>query len=194
MPLLKSSSKKALKKNIATEIEAHPDKKDRAQDLAIAFSVQRRNRKPKMASGGSVPDPKASPAPKPEDDSALATGMKSISDAFKFKGGMIDSMDEDEDMQDLSMMSVSDRIRHKMAMGGMVEHDDGEADVMSNGAPQPRIFDERNHEMMDENYDQDIMDASYPSESEMSKEENESLLKENTVANRIRMKMKSKRM
>lgn len=54
MPLIKSGSKKALKKNIEVEMEAHPAKKDRKQDLAIAFSVQRKNKAKKMAEGGSV--------------------------------------------------------------------------------------------------------------------------------------------
>lgn len=52
MPLIHSKSKKALKKNIETEMEAHPGKEHRAQDLAIAFSVQRQARKKKMAYGG----------------------------------------------------------------------------------------------------------------------------------------------
>src|SRR6202453_1372790 len=51
MPLIHSKSKKALSKNIATEMRAHPDK--RKQDIAIAYSVQRQARK-KKASGGAV--------------------------------------------------------------------------------------------------------------------------------------------
>lgn len=52
MPLMKSGSKKALKHNIAVEMEAHPGKEHRAQDLAIAFSVQRQHKKKKMQKGG----------------------------------------------------------------------------------------------------------------------------------------------
>ena len=81
MPLIKSGSKKALKKNIETEMEANPSKGDRKQNLAIAFSVQRKNKRKKMDQGGEVDDskksvgeiinypgstpaPKASPSPK----------------------------------------------------------------------------------------------------------------------------------
>jgi len=45
MPLIQSPKKKALERNIRTEMEAHPGKAHRAQDLAIAYSVQRKNRK-----------------------------------------------------------------------------------------------------------------------------------------------------
>jgi hypothetical protein len=54
MPLIKSGSKKALMKNIKTEMEAHPGKENRAQNLAIAYSVQRKNKKKHMAEGGKV--------------------------------------------------------------------------------------------------------------------------------------------
>lgn len=51
MPLIQSDKKKDLQKNIKTEMEANPGKKNRAQNLAIAYSTQRRNRK---AKGGVV--------------------------------------------------------------------------------------------------------------------------------------------
>ncbi len=50
MPLIKSRSKAALQKNIETEMEAHPSKEKRAQNLAIAYATQRRAKK--MAAGG----------------------------------------------------------------------------------------------------------------------------------------------
>jgi hypothetical protein len=52
MPLIKSSSKKAFKKNVETEMKSNPDPKDRAQNLAIAYSVKRKAKK--KAAGGSV--------------------------------------------------------------------------------------------------------------------------------------------
>lgn len=55
MPLMQSGSKKAFKKNVETEMNANPSPKDRAQNLAIAYAVKRRNAK-KMASGGMVPE------------------------------------------------------------------------------------------------------------------------------------------
>jgi len=52
MPLIKSSSKQAFKKNVETEMKANPGK--RAQNLAIAYSVMRKNKgkKKMMAEGG----------------------------------------------------------------------------------------------------------------------------------------------
>lgn len=50
MPLIKKSSKKAFKQNLEKEMETG---KDKEQALAIAYSVQRRNKK-KYASGGEV--------------------------------------------------------------------------------------------------------------------------------------------
>jgi hypothetical protein len=51
MPLIQSPKKKAFEQNVKTEMEANPGKKNRAQNLAIAYSVQRKNRK---AMGGVV--------------------------------------------------------------------------------------------------------------------------------------------
>lgn len=51
MPLIQSGSKKALQKNIETEMKANPDKKSHDQNLAISYSIQRKNRK-KMSQGG----------------------------------------------------------------------------------------------------------------------------------------------
>lgn len=63
MPLLKKASKKALEHNIKTEMEAHPGKEHRAQDLAIAFNTQRMAKKKKMALGGAVEPPSRSGHP-----------------------------------------------------------------------------------------------------------------------------------
>src|SRR5665213_3081571 len=51
MPLLKSRSKKAMSKNIATEMDAGKPQK---QSIAIAYSVMKRAKKKKMAEGGLV--------------------------------------------------------------------------------------------------------------------------------------------
>ncbi len=78
MPLFKSGSKKAFGKNVETEMEAGKPQK---QSLAIAFSVQRKNKtKKKMALGGAVEGPAESkpysrnpgtPAPKPDNEALL---------------------------------------------------------------------------------------------------------------------------
>jgi hypothetical protein len=55
MPLIKSKSKKAFEKNVATEMRANPGPENRAQNLAIAYSVKRKAaHKKKMAKGGNV--------------------------------------------------------------------------------------------------------------------------------------------
>lgn len=56
MPLMPGKSKKAFSKNVETEMKAGKPQK---QSLAIAFSVQRKNKKKNMAEGGPVdPDSK----------------------------------------------------------------------------------------------------------------------------------------
>ncbi len=52
MPLVQSASKKALQKNIETEMKANPDPSKRAQNIAIGYSTQRANK----ASGGLMPN------------------------------------------------------------------------------------------------------------------------------------------
>lgn len=51
MPLLKSKSKKAMSKNIETEMDAGKPQK---QSIAIAYSMMRRAKKKKMAEGGLI--------------------------------------------------------------------------------------------------------------------------------------------
>lgn len=54
MPLMKSRSKKAMSKNIETEMDSGKPQK---QAVAIAYSVMKRARKNKKAFGGAVEDP-----------------------------------------------------------------------------------------------------------------------------------------
>jgi hypothetical protein len=67
MPLIKSASKKALSKNIETEMHANPSPEDRKRNIAIAFSVKREagKKKKKMAEGGPV-SAKSEARPMPE--------------------------------------------------------------------------------------------------------------------------------
>lgn len=53
MPLFKSKSKKAFEHNVKEEMDAHPGKEHRAQNLAIAYAVKRKAAQ-KMAEGGDV--------------------------------------------------------------------------------------------------------------------------------------------
>lgn len=71
MPLIQSKSKKALKENIETEMNENPNKK---QAIAIAFNVQRKNKRKKMADGGMVKDSaKMESRPMPDERAKDAT-------------------------------------------------------------------------------------------------------------------------
>lgn len=102
MPLIQSPSKKALQKNIKTEIEVHPSKGKRSQDLAIAFSVQRKNKRKKYADGGEVSNKKENYDEAPSMDqikertTAQLKTVKPSPTPSKFaKGGKIYSKDEE---------------------------------------------------------------------------------------------------
>lgn len=70
MPLIQSKSKKAFQKNVKTEMDANPGKENRAQNLAIAYSIKRKNSK-KMAHGGKVDiDAKSEDRPMPDESHA----------------------------------------------------------------------------------------------------------------------------
>jgi hypothetical protein len=78
MPLIKSKSKKAFEKNVATEMKAHPG--NRARDLAIAYSVQRKAKsKKKMAEGGLV-SAKTEQRPMPDQ---LTDALRANTEAIK---------------------------------------------------------------------------------------------------------------
>lgn len=84
MPLIKSKSKKAFEHNMETEMAAG---KPKDQSLAIAYNVQRKPKKKKMADGGNVKapyDPKHVPQLDPDK-------AKAMSDVFKAEGGMINA-------------------------------------------------------------------------------------------------------
>lgn len=51
MPLIQGKSKKAFQSNVKTEMDAHPGKANRARNLAIAYNVQKKNKK---ARGGEI--------------------------------------------------------------------------------------------------------------------------------------------
>lgn len=134
MPLLKKASKKALKQNIESEMDAHPDKK--AQDLAIAYNVQKQARK-KMASGGK----------------ATADDAEDLKDEHMLREPSTDPFHIDEDHEDDIMNaklamggSVADRImRKRMAAGGQV-------DLQSNEDEHADLYPELNEEAIKKEY------------------------------------------
>jgi hypothetical protein len=99
MPLIHSPSKKALGKNIATEMRANPSPEKRNQNIAIAYSVKRQAmKKKKMAFGGD-------PLESDDDDSTKSAQMNNPMGTMKnpmgtmgkyADGGEITANDESE--------------------------------------------------------------------------------------------------
>ncbi len=122
MPLIKKSSKKALEKNIKTEMDANPGKEHRAQDLAIAYSAQRAAKKQGMAHGGIA---------KPAHEEHYASIADAILKSKKMAdGGIV----EDDDMETPASLSPFDddnyeaTIKELYADGGMVEDETPDTD------------------------------------------------------------------
>lgn len=131
MPLIQSKSKKALKSNIKTEIDAHPDKKK--QDLAIAFSVQRQNKK-KKAKGGMVSsftkDPdmqkKESNLPEHAQRSKDSFAKEKMAPMYA-KGGQIPNLDMESNFKNEE--------RAHVARGGEMTEDSEAENLQSKPAP-----------------------------------------------------------
>lgn len=121
MPLIKSGSQKAVGKNIGAEEKAG---KPKAQSLAIALSVQRKNKKSKkMAAGGKVeeeigkgPEADANPGtPKRKADNEKPAEDEIMSQDFT-KGSNPDAMDDSEDAP-----PKADYSGQRYADGGMID-------------------------------------------------------------------------
>lgn len=106
MPLIHKASKKAFEKNVATEMEANPGDKHRAQNLAIAYSVKRKAGN-KMADGGLVDE-----------------GMDKAGSMEADKKASRDSM-QDDGMDQADTMARRKAGARAMARGGMVERGAG---------------------------------------------------------------------
>lgn len=125
MPLIQSPKKSALKENIKTEIDAHPSKGKRPQDIAIAYSVQRKNKgkKHKMAEGGKVaeeygkgPEEDMEPAvPGRKKDDERPSMDAILSDQFT-SGSNPDVMEDAEDAP-----PKKDYSGERYAAGGMID-------------------------------------------------------------------------
>ena len=95
MPLVHGKSKKAFEKNVKVE-ESNTGKEHRAQNLAIAYSVQRKAKK-KMAAGGFV-----------KDDQSKEESMKSESPAMKSLGSSsIHNFSKDDGSKKLDRKSLT---------------------------------------------------------------------------------------
>lgn len=100
MPLIKGKSKKALSENIATEMDVGKPQK---QSIAIAYGVQRKNRRKKMADGGMTP----SPSDSQDQIDAKKKALQDYLDSKKMaQGGTVTAKDEKkataDDADDLS--------------------------------------------------------------------------------------------
>lgn len=180
MPLIKSASKKVLQKNIDIEMESNPSPKDRAQNLAIAYSVKRQAKRKKMADGGMVKPGTPSTSKGISYVNKPDSGYGGI--IFKAEGGMVD---EEELMSELPPKKYpgmsEDRgpakgqyMADHFAEGGMIDQirarrkmmaEGGMVDLNENAMERPESFDKRNAAILKENYDSDMEDVSQPMDS-----------------------------
>jgi len=134
MPLIQSASKKAFQKNVETEMKANPGKKNRSQNLAIAYSVQRKNRK-KMADGGTPDVSSAQPGEtmqeyqdrmdkksKPGNSPDQQQAEQSMKKAFAHGGKIDEEMAEKDHSEKEESAKYEDRPSpHGYAKGGAVD-------------------------------------------------------------------------
>ncbi len=127
MPLIQSASKKALSKNVETEMKANPSPEKRKQNIAIAYSVKRQAmKKKKMASGGDVTANDESESSNSIDaastkrDMAMAMGARpSMADEGDEEGKESmsgNSIDASSDPREMLMMKK----RQMLALGGEI--------------------------------------------------------------------------
>jgi len=117
MPLIKSKSKKAFSKNVASEMESG---KPQGQSLAIAYDVQRRAGKPKkMAKGGIVESQEeVHPAELMDDEERAESVAAAIMQRRRAKkmaeGGQVDLEANNEEgpssLDELNVMSVTKEV------------------------------------------------------------------------------------
>lgn len=149
MPLIKSKSKQAFGKNVATEMDAG---KPQDQSLAIAYSVQR-NKKKKYAKGGMIPEQDSMA----KDKAMAPLEPSSARPMYAAKGGIAESI----------------RMKRKMmAEGGIMEKDedypadgDGRADVEENAVEKPNSYYKMDEDAADsESYaeSEPLHDMDYP--------------------------------
>lgn len=132
---MQSKSKNAFSHNVGAEMDSG---KDRAQSLAIAYSIKKKNAK-KMAHGGMVENEKLHPEHEPMHDDMMdiVHSIMMKKDPSYAEGGMVEMPDE-QPGHEMEMMSksgddfLSDEAQTPLAMDHMPddpEHEqDGEED------------------------------------------------------------------
>lgn len=190
MPLIKGKSKQAFDKNVESEMDSGKPQK---QSLAIAYDIQRRNKKKKMmADGGEV-------------ESAYRQSIE----AGKFKQSEMDAMDEAKRRADINAGKYKESM---MADGGMVQDksvadavmrrrkakmmaDGGIVDLEENAKEGKNLLDDLNYEALKkENYSEQsaLDDLDQPEDSNLHDVEL-SDADEHDMVESIRRKMKLKR-
>jgi hypothetical protein len=130
VPLKQSSSKKAFESNVKTEMNANPGPKNRAQNLAIAYAVKRRN----MLSGGEVESDKQRSEERHVDQNCMdCKAMSEGGPACMYHGGMKEDPGQNTPKDELGHIESgegkSDQENQEFAMGGMAnpaEHEQGD--------------------------------------------------------------------
>lgn len=162
MPLINSGSKKAFQKNVKTEMKSD---RPRAQDLAIAYNIKRKNSK-KMAAGGIVDESARSerrPMPNERDQDS-----KMVSHNSSNKPAKEDSWTSRPDMKQSTKGMQTTHIKHpKMVPSSSFstrlrdQEDDLQQSAKVNNGPQIQPPEDDN-EMDANKQGHDLMDKSSP--------------------------------
>lgn len=216
MPLIKSKSKKAFKKNVETEMDAGKPQK---QSLAIAYSMKKRAKK-KMAQGGMIND--AESMKSAEQDNQMSPAAKKpnftspamaeyMADKFA-KGGMInedESMSSAEQDMEPSMpsqedndaadhySSIADAIlakkraaRQNLAEGGMVDLDANSEEATADHGLEFNEAANLKEQYDDSQLESQPMDSNEDGDSHEEDSEN---MDDASIVSSIRKRMKAKR-
>lgn len=198
MPLIQSKSKKAISKNIETEMKAG---KPQDQSIAIAYNVQRKAKKKKMAYGGmaEADGNPGTPAKKP--DNRRLNEEDYMGDKWA-DGGEIESRDPASSDVDDHYDSIADAIRAKKRSksldfkegeGEQVEGyaDGGMVDLEEESEEHPNYYDKLNMEAAGKEQYDDSQLSRQPEDSNEHGDDIESDIHD--MVESIRRKMKAKR-
>lgn len=132
---------------------------------------------------------------KPSDEEIMADHMEMLAD-----GGEI-SPDPEEEIEKHASIAAAIMAKRRMANGGVIdrldpEHEDdkdlepGQVDIDDNGREMPNPMDKRNHKILSDNLDEDLMDVEQPEDSNEHGRQIES--DKHDLVSRIRAKLSKK--
>lgn len=201
MPLIKSKSKEAFKKNLKAEEEAG---KPKAQSLAIAYATQRHSKRKKMAYGGAARNDgnSGTPARKPDDmrlpeheymgvDATYGNpparkpdDMRPPKDRY-MANHFAEGGDVDEHYDSIADAIV--RKKHKAVA-------DSQVDLAANSEEKPNYYDELNEMTANaEQYDVDQLSPQPRNSNEIGDEREDEESDKHDMVSQIRRKMRSKK-